>query len=242
MKFFNRAFESMSPTDIGQVDLVFADPPDNIGLGYEGYTDKLPTKTYERLMMQWLQLAQIVCHGPIFWCFNERWIYAVERAISDLRIPLIQRCFWRFTFGQCQKKRYTTSLRPVYWLNNPTFYPDRVKVPSARQEKYGDKRAEPTGRVPDNCWDFSRVCGTFHERRSWHPCQIPEALVERVILGHSQSGQVVLDPFLGSGTTAIVCARTDRQCIGVELSKKYYHEAQKELSSATMNQKRRGKR
>lgn len=92
--------------------------------------------------------------------------------------------------------RYTSSVRPVYWLKDPYISPTKARIPSARQEKYGDKRANPEGKMPDNLWIYSRVCGTFKERRKWHPCQLPEALVRRILKNHSSKGARVLDPFI----------------------------------------------
>ena len=230
MKLIQGAFEQISRSRIGKIDLVFADPPDNTGVKYEGYHDVLSTGEYHHLMVAWLRQAKSLCNGPIFWCFNEKWTWMVEEIIRSLDIPLIQRCYWYWTFGQNQRAKYTPSVRPVYWLNGNQFYPNEIKVPSARQTKYHDRRAEPSGRVPDNVWQISRVCGTFKERRAWHPCQIPEALIERIVLGHSQAGQAVLDPFMGSGATGRVCLRTHRQCVGIEISPSFCKKIKKELS------------
>jgi hypothetical protein len=80
---------------------------------------------------------------------------------------------------------------------------------------------------PDSCsphedtWYLSRLCGTFKERQGWHPCQLPEALLERIVNLASNEGDVVFDPFVGSGTTLAVAARLKRQWLGCELSKEY---------------------
>lgn len=234
-------FECLDPASLGKIDLVVADPPDNLGLAYDGYDDDLPSAEYEALLEQWLVKCCSITAGPVFWTFNERHTYAVERIIRDHGLKLIQRCYWRFAFGQNNKARYTPSVRPVYWLNNSRVYPDEIKVPSARQLVYGDKRAKAGGRMPDNLqrieidpedpvWKFSRVCGTFKEKRRWHVCQIPEALIERIIKGHSKPGDTILDPFVGSGTTVYVADRLGRNVIGIDQSQLYLDKIKEELA------------
>lgn len=74
--------------------------------------------------------------------------------------------------------------------------------------------------MPSNVWEFSRICGTFKERRNWMPTQLPEAMIQRIVKGHCCPGGRVLDPFIGSGTTAIVCQQLGLDCIGIDVDKK----------------------
>jgi site-specific DNA-methyltransferase (adenine-specific) len=121
-------------------------------------------------------------------------------------------------------------------------------VPSARELVYGDKRANPSGRLPDDTWIlrpqdlpagfgadgdtwyFPRVCGTFKERSGWHGCQMPEQLLGRIIRASSQVGEVVLDPFAGSGTTLAVAKKLGRSFLGCELSPAYAAKVRERLS------------
>lgn len=182
--------------------------------------DKQPSEEYEANIRLWLVIMESLTKGPIFFTFNEKYIREVEHAIDVLGIPLIQRLQWYYTFGQDQtsKGKYALCFRPIYWLNSDYVQPKEIKVPSARQAKYNDKRAAKGGKMPANVWEFSRICGTFKERRKHCPTQLPEALVERIVRGHCLPGGRVLDPFIGSGTTAIVCQRLDVDCVGIEIS------------------------
>lgn len=74
-------------------------------------------------------------------------------------------------------------------------------------------------------WYQSRLCGTFKEREQWHPCQLPEALLQRIIKTSSKPGDIVFDPFAGSGTTLAVAHHLDRQWLGCELSEDYAQKA-----------------
>lgn len=213
-------FSEISRDRIGPVDLIVADPPDNIGLKYNGFKDKKHEAEYELDIQAWLTKMKIITEGPIFFTFNSKWTGVVEFAINRIGMRLIQRLQWYFTFGQDQTKisRYALCHRPVYWLNSPYIEPENIKIPSARQIKYNDKRAAPGGKMPPNVWEFPRVCGTFKEKRKHCPTQLPEGLVERIVKGHCCPGGRVLDPFMGTGTTARVCQRLEIDCVSTEIS------------------------
>lgn len=128
---------------------------------------------------------------------------------------------WHYTFGPAQQHKWTPSHTPIlYYTKHPkrfTFNADAIRVPSARMEKYKDKRASPKGKVPDDVWTISRLCGTFLERTG-HVCQQPLELVEQGIKACSNEGDLVCDPFAGSGTTLEAAVRLRRRAIGCEVS------------------------
>lgn len=222
-------FEKVKSYNTPKFNLTFMDQPDNCKLGYEGYNDNLSIAEYKSLLDIWLCFACELTDGPVFISFAPNWTYEIEDAIYKNKIKLIQRLYWHWTFGQNRKDRYVPSLRPIYWLNKGTIYPDNIKVPSARQIKYGDKRAKAGGRLPDNVWNFNRVCGTFKEKRKWHITQHPEALIKRIILGHSKEGDLVFDPFVGSGTTAYQAYENNRNFIGMDISEFYINKIKEEF-------------
>ncbi len=220
VKLIHRQFELTPPETLGKIDLIIADPPDNLGLKYDGFKDHVSMEQYRTNITLWLKLMSDLTDGPIFFTFNEKWTRIVENAIEEIGLPIIQRLQWYFTFGQDQtsKGKYGLCYRPVYWLSSDYIQPERIKVPSARQAKYKDKRAAKGGKMPENVWQFPRICGTYKERRKWSPNQLPESLVDRIIKGHCIPGGRVLDPFTGSGTTAIICQRLGLNCVGIESS------------------------
>jgi len=146
---------------------------------------------------------------------------------------------WYYTFGQNCKRKFNRSHTHLFYFVKDakrfTFNAGdpRVRVPSDRQLKYNDKRANPNGRLPHDVWTFPRVCGTFKEREGWHPCQMPVDLLERIVLACSRPGEVVLDPFAGSGTTLVAAAKNDRRWVGVELSKDYARRAARRVAEET---------
>ena len=220
IKLIHGRFELIPASTIGKVDLIVADPPDNIGLKYDGFNDRQPLGEYKNNLRLWLSIMADLTDGPIWFTFNEKWTQIVENTIEDIGLPLIQRLQWYYTFGQDQtgKGKYALCYRPIYWLNSDYVRPEQIKVPSARQAKYNDKRAAKGGKMPANVWEFPRICGTFKERRKWSPTHLPENLVERIIKGHYCPGGRVLDPFIGSGTTAEVCQQLGIDCVGIEIS------------------------
>jgi hypothetical protein len=84
--------------------------------------------------------------------------------------------------------------------------------------------------MPDDVWEDSRVCGTFKERTGWHPCQMPESVLMRIIAISSNAGDCVLDPFVGSGTTAVAARKLQRDYVGIEISAEYAKKAEERLA------------
>ena len=103
------------------------DPPDNEKRKYENYNDDLDEKLYKLRLYQWITKACEISNGPVFLSFSMKWIHTVECIIAASKIDLIQRLYWRYTFGQANKTRYTPSIRPIYWLNKDTIYPENIK-------------------------------------------------------------------------------------------------------------------
>lgn len=214
--------------------MVFADPPDNIGYSYEGFEDKWPSEghTYGAFL-EWLTWYPPQ-RGGIYWLsHNSRYEAEVMDLVQAHHSPAVtatRRFLWIYTFGQHNKYDFGTSYRPILRMMQPgqPTYPDAVRVPSARM-KYGDKRADPRGRVPGDVWDFPRVCGNFKERRKWASTQHPEALMERIIRFSCVPGDLVIDLFGHSFTTARVCRRLGIDCISIEISEFYCRRGAEEL-------------
>jgi DNA modification methylase len=198
---------------------IFADPPDNIGLKYCNYVDKKPDYIHWLAQLQSLMVEK----SEVSWLsVNYQWLpYVLGKAaaicsVTDKELKLI---IWRFTFGQYRTRDFGNGYRPIIRVANRGWRPDtrKIRVRSRRQE-LGDKRAVDGGRVPDDVWAFSRVVGNATERRTWHPTQHPEALIERIVLC---SGGPVLDMFGGTGTVLRVCNRLGVLCDTVELDPEY---------------------
>ena len=209
-------------------DLIFADPPFNIGYKYDKYYDKVKKKNYIAWTKEWMTVCKSVLnpHGSFYIAIGDE--YAANVKIIGDEIGLVMRnwIIWHYTFGQQTKNKFARAHTHIfYFVNDPknfTFNDYAVRVPSDRQLIYNDRRANPAGKMPDDVWDGdSRVCGTFKERAGWHPCQMPESLLKRIVAASSKPGDCVLDPFSGSGTTAAAAYQTARDYVGVEISETY---------------------
>jgi len=218
-------------------DLIFADPPFNIGYKYDVYEDRRKYDEY----YDWTKAWMTVCAEKALKPKGSFWVaigdeYAAEVRIigNDLGLHLRNWVIWHYTFGQSTKRKFARSHAHLfYWTKDPkefTFNDMAVRIPSARQTTYADKRANPKGKLPDDVWSFSRLCGTFNERVGWHPCQMPERVLERIVRASSNAGDLVLDPFSGSGTTCIVAARLKRNYAGIDISSEYVGNSRQRLA------------
>ncbi len=246
----------MSELPDGCIDLAFADPPFNIGYEYDVYDDRRAGEEYLDWSRRWMQqVVRVLKSTGTFWlAIGDE--YAAElkvMATRELGLTCRSWVVWYYTFGvNCKRKFSRSHAHLFHFVRDPrefTFEDDSIRVPSARQLVYGDSRANPRGRLPDDTWIlrpqdlpsgfsgaedtwyFPRVCGTFKERAGWHGCQMPEQLLGRIIQVSSRPNDWVLDPFAGSGTTLVVAKKLHRHFLGFELSPEYAARVQQRLAS-----------
>lgn len=212
--------------------MVWADPPDNLGVKYVGVGDK--RDDYDSWLLQILHAGHDACYNVFWLSYYHKHQGLIIRNVDYHYEEHWRHFIWRFTFGQHRQSDCGNGFRPILRLMHPdaTLYPDAIRVESARQ-KMGDKRADPRGRVPDDVWEFSRVCGTFHERKKWHPNQHPKDLLRRMVLFSTKPGDLVIDMFAGTGNMLEVCEELGRDCIGIELSEFYCEKIQGAINERT---------
>lgn len=217
-------------------DLIFADPPFNIGYKYDKYKDKRKAEHYIEWTKQWMAACKKVLKsdGSFYIAIGDDYAANVKLIADELGLVLRNWIIWHYTFGQQTKNKFARSHTHIFYFVNDkkdfTFNDTAVRVPSERQLTYNDKRANPAGKMPDDVWtEYSRVCGTFKERESFHPCQMPEAVLKRIIAASSNPGDNVLDPFSGSGTTAAAAYKLKRNYTGIDISKEYVTQTGKRL-------------
>lgn len=217
-----------------EVDLVFADPPFNWSRAYDEWDDKLPRNEYLDFTYDWLDLCvgSLRDHGTI-------WVNIPDDTCAEIVLHLKQRgltmvnwCVWHYRFGQNTKTRFINSkVHALYFAKNAVtrrWNPGEVLEISDRASTYFDPRTlskrdgMPAGkRVPMDVWYgpyWGRIQGNNKERRAGHDNQLPEVYLERVIRATSNEGDLVLDPFLGSGTTGVMAHALGRGFIGTEFS------------------------
>lgn len=217
------ALEAM---DACSVNCVVTDPPYNIGIDYgQGRrADMLPPDAYAHWCGRWIsELARVLVPGGALWVVSGQEHGAeIDLAIRAAGMAVRNRITWFESFGVYCHAKFSRCSRPVFYSvksgARPTFNADAVRVQSARSAVYRDRRADPRGRIPGDVWQIPRVCGTHRERIRGVPTQLPMALVERALLTSTNPGDLVVDPFSGSGTVVAAAHVMGRVGIGVELS------------------------
>lgn len=218
--------EALPQMPAASVDLVLTDPPYNIGIDYGSGKKADRREDYPQWCQRWIaECYRVLRPGGSLWIISGQEYGAhIDLAIQAAGFTIRNRITWHETFGVYCHRKFGRCSRPVFYAvkgEGFTFHRDAVTVPSARQEKYNDARANPAGKIMGDVWEISRVCGTFKERVPGVPTQLPETLARRIIGVSSNEGDLVLDPFVGSGTVAAVAADMGRRAVGIELNPEY---------------------
>jgi len=229
----------------GSVDLAFADPPFNIGYAYDVYEDRHDPRRY----LDWTRLwgAEVVRRAQArrHLLARHRDEYAAELKLifqNDLGLVWPQLGHLVLHVRRSLHEEVQPQPRTPFLFRQRcsafTFNADPVRVPSARQLVYADARADGRGacrryldlaaagsprQLPGGGGHlvFPARLRPFKERAGWHGCQMPEQLLGRILRACSNPGEVVLDPFGGSGTNPGSGKKLQRRWLGFELSEAY---------------------
>jgi DNA modification methylase len=205
--------------------------------GGEVWRDDLPREDYLAFTREWIDLcAAALRPGGTFWInIPDDTAAEIVVHLKGVRgFDLVNWCIWHYRFGQNRRSGFINSKVHALCFVKPggqrVWNPGPILEPSDRASIYADPRTQskrdglPPGlRVPMDVWYgpwWGRIQGNNRERRAGHDNQLPEAYLERVILSTSNAGDLVLDPFLGSGTTGTVARAYGRRFIGVEFSRR----------------------
>lgn len=212
----------------GHPRLIFADPPYNIGIDYgDGEkADKLPPAEFAEWIESWVRLCKsIIAPDGSFWLLISD-EFAAESCVALKRYFTLRNwIIWYETFGvNCADKFNRTKRHLFYAVVDPrkcVFHPDAVSRPSARQLVYNDARASQGGKLWDDVWPIPRLPGTATERIPDFPTQLPLELLRPIIACASDPGDLILDPFNGSGTTGAAAIELGRRYVGFEKSPQF---------------------
>jgi len=213
------ALELFSGIESGSVDLIIADPPYNLGKDYGNNHDFKGFEEYLYFSSMWLKQAHRVLKttGTIYVFMGVRFIsYLYDIMDRKLKMFFNSWICWHYTQGMGKTLGFSPRHDDILMFNKSqktTFNLDDVRVP----QKYYRARNNMRGANPGDVWKFSHV-HYCNSNRQEHPTQKPEGLIERMVLASSDKGNMVLDPFSGSGTTLRVCQQLGRNCIGFELN------------------------
>lgn len=228
-------------------DLTVTSPPYNIGKEYEQVA-KLGE--YLGWSERWIgEVFRTTTAAGAFW-LNVGYVSLPNRAkaipIPYLlwdRVPffLLQEIVWNYGAGVAARHTFSPRNEKFLWYVKDsgayTFNLDDIRDPDVKypnQKKNGKLKCNPLGKNPTDVWQIPKVTSGKNrssKERTPHPAQFPVALIERIVKGCSNPGDVVLDPFAGSGSVAEVCLRTGRACIGIEIEPKYLKIASRRLDN-----------
>lgn len=232
----------------GLAKLIVTSPPYNLGKEYEA---RLSLETYLNQQYQVIEQCFRVLHpqGNICWQVGN---YVSNGEIIPLDVKLFplfeslglrmrNRIVWQFGHGLHASRRFSGRYEVIMWFtkgDDYTFRLDEVREPQKYpQKKYfkGPKRGQlsgnPLGKNPSDIWNIPNVKAN-HVEKTEHPCQFPVELIERLVLSMTDPGDWVLDPFIGTGTTAIAALMHGRKAVGAEIVPKYVRIAKERIHLA----------
>ena len=251
-KYINRiiqgdCLEVMKDIPDNSVDITFADPPFNLKKRYNGYKDNKKFPAYLDWCKQWIyEMVRITKPtGSIFVHNIPKWLTYYATFLNEIAY------FKHWITWDAPTAPMGKSLQPSHYgilyyvkdIKKRKFY--EIRYPHKRCRKcgyllkdYGGKKSNlhPFGPLVSDVWtDIHRI--KHNKYRDTHPCQLPIHLLERIILMSSDEGDIILDPFLGTGTTAIAAKRLGRKFIGFDIDDNYVKISKRKLSMEKPNSK-----
>ena len=244
------AFKSLSKIKDGTVDLLIVDPPYNMAKNFHGNGFKAQSDIeYESYTKAWLLacIPKLKPTASVYVCCDWKSALVIGKVLSETLI-LRNRITWQREKGRGAKSNWKNGMEDVFFAtvsNEYHFNLDAVKVrrkvlaPYKQNGKPKDWQETENGKFRDTCpsnfWDDISVPYWSMAENTAHPTQKPEKLIAKLVLASSKKGDLVLDPFAGSGTTAVVCKKLDRNFICLEQNPLYCAWAQKRLETAGEN-------
>ncbi len=225
------SIEEMRKLPADSIDMTFADPPFNLNKKYGSYKDKKAAEDYIKWCEQWLtEMVRITKPtGSILVHNIPKWLIYYANHLNKIAV------FKHWIAWDSMSTPLGKTLLPAhYGILFYTKLPKGFKFHELRAphkkcrscgkmiKDYGGKKSQihPHGTLLSDVWaDIHRI--RHNARRDAHPCQLPEPLLERLILMTTDEGDVVLDPFVGAGTTALAAKRLGRNYIGIDIDPKY---------------------
>ena len=249
-KIFFKSSEKMNEIPDNTIDLVVTSPPYNIKINYGNkwnkrkivssksikYEDNLNEENYLKMIKKVsLECKRVLKkNGTVFFNLKNRliddeirppfWIIEFFKGLYLKNIII-----WNFDWGGSTSRRFSSRYEYIFFFSKDkkkwTFNLDDIAIPSVN---YRPDRYKTQFKNPSDVWKIPLVSGNSIERTG-HPAQYPEKLIERIILAATNKKDLVLDPFMGSGTTANVAKKLGRNYVGYETNKEYIDIANKRL-------------
>ena len=216
--------------------LIVTSPPYNIGKEYEKISSlENYLKQQEEVIKQCVRVLNE--KGSICWQVGNHIngeVYPLDILLYPIfkkyGLHLRNRIIWTFGHGLHASKRFSGRHETILWFTKNEDYHfnlDPIRVPQKYPQKKhykGNKKGQlsgnPLGKNPSDVWEIPNVKSN-HPEKTEHPCQFPIELVERLLLSMTKEKDLVIDPFMGVGSTAIASVRNNRRSAGADTMKKY---------------------
>ena len=239
--------EILSLLPENSVDLLIVDPPYNLDKDFHGNKFKETSgEIYEEYTENWIKLVKPVLkkNATIYVCCD--WLSSSQIFIVlDKYFHVQNRITWQREKGRGALANWKNGMEDIWFATNSnkyTFNVEAVKVrrsviaPYKEDGKPKDWEETKEGRFrntyPSNFWDDISIPYWSMPENTAHPTQKPEKLLAKLILASSNEGDIVLDPFLGSGSTSVTAKKLGRHYIGIEQNEQYCVWAEKRLHMA----------
>ena len=229
------------------VDLIIADPPYNLTKSFHSSTfAKKKTADYEAYTRQWLSLVNPLLKpdGSIYVCCDWETSLIIGRVLGDY-FKIRNRITWQREKGRGAKANWKNGMEDIWFATKSDTYTFNLEAVRIRKKVIAPYRVDgkpkdwtetETGNYRDTCpsnfWDDITVPFWSMPENTAHPTQKPEKLIAKIILASSRRGDMVFDPFLGSGTTSVVAKKLRRHYLGVEAEEQYCVWAEQRLEMA----------
>lgn len=219
-------------------NLIIVDPPYNISKNFNGLKfNEMSNKEYEDYLESWFVSLcdKLKDNGTLYMCGDWKCSCQMLNVISK-KLTVLNRITWKRDKGRGAKTNWKNNMEDIWFaVKNPKDYYFNVEAVKVRKEviapykdngKPKDWTEDEDGNKfrmthPSNIWTDMVVPFWSMAENTEHPTQKPEKLIERLILASSKEGDVILDPFVGSGTTSVVAKKLNRRYCGVEINEEY---------------------
>jgi adenine-specific DNA-methyltransferase len=239
-----KGLEQLSEHNI-KINTTITSPPYNIGKEYE---KPLSLNEYIQWLSEISNLVYKITKNNGAYLLNLGYL-KIENQARALPIPYLiwdkinfflnQEIVWNYGAGVACKNYLSPRNEKILWYvknaEDYTFNLDAIRDPDVKypnSKKNGKLRTNTLGKNPSDVWQIAKVTSGANrsaQERTEHPAQFPEDLVYRMIMGFTNENEWILDPFLGSGTTAVVALKNKRNCIGFEINPNYCEMAKRRI-------------
>ena len=229
-------------------DLIIIDPPYNLTKDFHGTKFNARSENdYDAFLASWFPevCKKMKANGSLYICGDWKCTAALQRAVEK-ELTILNRITWQREKGRGAKANWKNSMEDIWFaVKDPDNYyfnveavmmKRRVLAPYKENGTPKDWESTTEGNFrlthPSNFWDDISVPFWSMPENTDHPTQKPEKLIAKLVLASSQPGDIIFDPFLGSGTTSVVAKKLGRHFCGVEINEQYCLWAEKRLQMA----------